>query len=201
MRSQVYGLNQTGFKVPDFKDLPWDSPLPLSDGTGLKYAVLAGGCFWCLEAVYELVPGVVDVVSGYIDGRGRRPGYQEVGTGATGYAEAVRIAYDPAVTSYEKILEYFWKIHDPTALNRQGNDVGTQYRSGIYYVGEDQKKAAALSMMGAQKTYRDRIVTSLKPAGDFWIAEEYHQDYYRLNPDAGYCQLVVAPKVEKAGFR
>lgn len=195
-----YGYTQQRYKVPAFKDHPWDAPLPLADGSGLKYAVLAGGCFWCLEAVYELVPGVIDVVSGYIDGKGKRPSYQAVGTGVTGYAEAVRIAYDPSVVSFETLLEYFWKIHDPTTLNRQGYDVGTQYRSGIYYVDEAQKKAATTSIFAAQKQFRDRIVTSLKPAGEFWIAEEYHQDYFRLNPYAGYCQAVVAPKVKKAGF-
>ncbi len=195
-----YGYTQNKFRVPAFADLPWDRPLPLSDNSGLKYAVLAGGCFWCLEAVYELVPGVIDVVSGYIDGKGSRPSYQAVGTGVTGYAEAVRIAYDPAVVSYETLLDYFWKIHDPTTLNRQGYDVGTQYRSGIYYADEAQKKAAVASIFAAQKQFRDKIVTSMKAAGDFWIAEGYHQDYYRLNPDAGYCQAVVAPKVKKAGF-
>ncbi len=160
-------------------------------------AVFGGGCFWCLEAVFEDVRGVEDVVSGYAGGSVENPTYEQVCRGRTGHAEVVRITYDPEVVTYEDLLEIFWKIHDPTTLNRQGADVGTQYRSVIFYENESQKELARKSMEKAQKHFLDPIVTEISPLKKFWPAEEYHQDYFRRNPYQGYCQAVVAPKVEK----
>lgn len=185
---------------PPFSSHDYMAPLPLSDKSGLEYAVLAGGCFWCLEGVFELVPGVADVVSGYTGGTTARPSYEQVSRGETGHAEAVRIAFDPKKTSFQKLLEYFWKIHNPTTKDRQGYDIGTQYRSAIYYVGEDQRAEAAASMAREASRWPSPIVTQLEPAGDFWIAEEYHQDFFRRNPNYGYCAVVIAPKIKKAGF-
>ncbi|WP_456451142.1 peptide-methionine (S)-S-oxide reductase MsrA [Hydrogenimonas sp.] len=163
----------------------------------LEKATLGGGCFWCLEAVYENVKGVTDVASGYAGGHTDHPDYRSVCSGATGHAEVVQITYDPEVVSYEDLLDIFWTIHDPTTLNRQGADVGTQYRSVIFYHDDAQKKIAEVSKEKAQARYRDPIVTEIAPLSKFWPAEEYHQDYFRKNPHQGYCQAVVAPKVEK----
>jgi peptide-methionine (S)-S-oxide reductase len=175
-------------------------PLPIAKDGGLEYAVLAGGCFWCLEAVFEQIPGVVDVVSGYTGGGPARPSYEYVSTGATGHAEAVRITYDPAKIGFRSLLDYFWKVHDPTTKDRQGADIGTQYRSAIFYTSEKQRIEAEASMREQAKRWPSPIVTELLPAGDFWIAEEYHQDFYRRNPNYGYCAVVIAPKLKKAGF-
>jgi len=186
--------------TPPFSSHDFSSPLPLSDKSGLEYAVLAGGCFWCLEAVFENIPGVVDVVSGYTGGDARRPSYEFVSTGESGHAEAVRIAFGPSTVSYGELLRYFWKIHDPTTKDRQGYDVGSQYRSAIFYVNDAQKKVAEASMEEQRALWPSPIVTELAPAGDFWIAEEYHQDFFRRNPNYGYCSVVIAPKMKKAGF-
>ena len=159
--------------------------------------VLGGGCFWCTEATYELIPGVKSVVSGYTGGAKPNPTYQQVCSGTTGHAEVVRIEYDPAQVSLEKLLELFWVVHDPTTLNRQGGDEGTQYRSGIYYANEAQKAAAEKSKAAAQAKFSDPIVTEIMPLGEFYVAEDYHQDYFRNNPNQGYCRVVVKPKVEK----
>lgn len=194
------GLLVPGASVP-FASHNFYKPLPLKGDPGLQYAVLAGGCFWCLEAVYELVPGVVDVVSGYTGGTVSRPTYEQVSMGTTGHAEAVRIAFDPAKVGYSTLLDYFWKIHDPTSLNRQGYDVGTQYRSAIFYVTEEQRTIATASIDRQKSHWANPIVTQLLPAGDFWIAEEYHQDYFRLNPGNGYCAAVISPKIDKSGLR
>lgn len=185
---------------PAYTSHDYAKPLPLADEGGLEYAILAGGCFWCLEAVYENLPGVVDVVSGYIGGSAPRPTYEYVSTGASGHAEAVRIAFDPARVSYDELLKYFWKIHNPTTKDRQGADVGSQYRSAIFYTSESQKAAALTSIEKQKPWWPAPIVTELLPAGDFWIAEEYHQDFYRRNPNYGYCAVVIAPKLIKAGF-
>ena len=163
----------------------------------LEKATLGGGCFWCLEAVYENVEGVTDVVSGYAGGHTQNPDYRSVCSGRTGHAEVVQITYDPNVVSYRDLLEIFWHIHDPTTLNRQGADVGTQYRSIILYHDESQKREAEASKIEAQKRFREPIVTQIVPLEKFWPAEEYHQDYFRKNPSQGYCRAVVAPKVEK----
>ena len=178
----------------------FSAPLDLAPSEGLEYAVLAGGCFWCLEAVFEQVPGVSSVISGYTGGATARPSYEEVSSGTTGHAEAVAIAFDPAAVSYAELLDYFWKIHDPTTKDRQGADVGTQYRSAIYYVGEAQRRAAEASIARESSRWPSPVVTELKPAGDFWAAEAYHQDFYRNNPNYGYCAVVIAPKLKKAGF-
>jgi len=160
-------------------------------------ALLGGGCFWCIEAVYNRVKGVKSALSGYAGGAMPNPTYKAVCTGATGHAEVVQITFDPSVVTFEELLDIFWTIHDPTTLNRQGADVGTQYRSVIYYYDEAQKEAAKASAAKAQEGLRDPIVTELSPAPEFFLAEEYHQRYYDLNPTQGYCQVVIAPKVQK----
>ena len=160
-------------------------------------ATIGGGCFWCVEAVYEGLEGVESVVSGYAGGTKADPTYDDVCGGNTGHAEVVQIVYDPAVISYAEILERFWVAHDPTTLNRQGADVGTQYRSIILYASEDQRAAAERSVKEAQKEFSSRIVTELKPLTRFYPAEEYHQDYYAKNPNAGYCAFVIRPKLDK----
>jgi peptide-methionine (S)-S-oxide reductase len=164
-----------------------------------EVATLGGGCFWCIEAVYERIDGVVSAVSGYAGGKVPNPTYQEVSTGATGHAEVVQIEYDPSRIPYEEILEVFWKAHDPTTLNRQGADVGTQYRSVIFTHNEEQKRIAEGSKqkLAASRKYRNPIVTEILPLQGFYPAEEYHQDYYDHNSTAGYCTFVIAPKLQK----
>ncbi|MEY4713198.1 MAG: hypothetical protein RIS88_2648 [Pseudomonadota bacterium] len=162
--------------------------------------VLGGGCFWCTEAVYVKVRGVLDVESGYANGHGGRPSYQDVCTGTTGYNEVVRLTYDPASVSTRQLLEIFFVVHDPTQLNRQGNDVGTQYRSGIYYATPEQKQVAddLLREMSQDKVFGGApIVTEVQPLGPYWPAEDYHQDFFERNPTQGYCLAVAAPKVAK----
>ncbi|MCX7776417.1 MAG: peptide-methionine (S)-S-oxide reductase MsrA [Spirochaetaceae bacterium] len=161
-------------------------------------ALLAGGCFWCLEAPFSRIDGVKAVRSGYCGGTVPHPSYETVCTGLTGHAETVEITFDPARISYRQILDLFWKFHDPTTLNRQGADVGEQYRSVIFYLDERQREIAEASLWDAQAYYADPIVTALEPAGVFWPAEEYHQSYYARNPDAPYCRFVIAPKLAKA---
>lgn len=160
-------------------------------------AVLAGGCFWCTEAVFEQVKGVIDVISGYAGGFTENPTYQEVCSGKTGHAECVKIIFDPNKITYEQLLEIFWKVHDPTTLNRQGADIGTQYRSVIFYLNEDQKKIALNSKANAQKNFENSIVTEIIPLKKFYPAEDYHQNYYKNNPDAPYCIFVITPKLNK----
>lgn len=160
-------------------------------------ALLGGGCFWCIEAVYSRTKGVLHATSGYAGGARPNPNYEMVCTGVSGYAEVVEVRFDPEVISYEEILEIFWQIHDPTTLNRQGADQGTQYRSVIYYYNEEQREKAIESARIHQETVRDPIVTELSPAPVFYPAEGYHQDYFTRNPQQGYCRMVVAPKVEK----
>lgn len=160
-------------------------------------ALLGGGCFWCIEAVYRRVKGVHSAVSGYAGGHTPDPDYRAVCTGTTGHAEVVRITYDPDIVSYEDLLDIFWIIHDPTTLNRQGADSGTQYRSVIYYYSDDQREAAEAAIEQAQASFADPIVTELSPAPAFYPAEGYHQNYYDLNPMQGYCQVVIAPKLQK----
>lgn len=167
---------------------------------GHEYALLGGGCFWCLEAVFEKLPGVIDVVNGYAGGTRDNPTYEEVCGGETGHAEIVRIEYDPSIVTFDRLLELFWKIHDPTTLNRQGADVGTQYRSVIFYYSDEQKEVAKSSIALAQQQYEKPIVTELLPAPIFWRAEDYHQDYFRKHPENAYCQIVIAPKIRKSGL-
>jgi peptide-methionine (S)-S-oxide reductase len=160
---------------------------------------LAGGCFWCLEAVYDCVEGVLDVESGYSNGSWHSPSYEQVCSGETGHAEVVRVRFDPARISLREILEIFFVIHDPTTVNRQGNDVGTQYRSGIYVHDADQERAACamIAELTAAGAWKDPIVTEVAPVDNYWPAEPYHQDYFLNHPNQGYCAYVVAPKVEK----
>jgi peptide-methionine (S)-S-oxide reductase len=163
-------------------------------------ATFGGGCFWCLEAVFELLQGVESVESGYTGGHVPNPGYKAVCTGTTGHAEVIRVTYDPAVITFAELLEVFFLSHDPTTLNRQGNDVGTQYRSAIYYHSPEQERIAkaAIADLDARKIWPNPIVTEVTAAPEFFKAEDYHQGYYRSNPDQGYCQWVVNPKVAKA---
>lgn len=162
-------------------------------------ATLGGGCFWCLEAVFQELQGVEEVVSGYAGGHVEQPSYQEVCGGSTGHAEVVRIRFDPEVTSYRELLEVFFVIHDPTTLNRQGADVGTQYRSIILYHDEEQRRIAeeVLTEVEESGAWDGTVVTELRRLEAFYPAEEYHQNYYRQNPRQSYCQFVVAPKLEK----
>ena len=163
-------------------------------------ATLGGGCFWCLEAVFDNLKGVARVESGYTGGQTIEPTYDDICTGSTGHAEAVKVIFDPAVITYGELLEVFFTIHDPTTLNRQGNDRGTQYRSVIYYHSPQQKAAAeqVISDMSASGIWSAPIVTEIAPATLFYTAEQYHQEYFERNPNQPYCQFVVAPKVVKA---
>lgn len=160
-------------------------------------ALLGGGCFWCIEGVYNRVAGVHSALSGYAGGLRKNPSYEQVCTGVSGHAEVVEITYDPNVISYEALLDIFWAIHNPTTLNAQGADKGTQYRSVIYYYNEVQKEKALDSIAKAQKEWNDPIVTELSPAPEFYTAEAYHQNYYNEHPTQGYCYAVIAPKIEK----
>lgn len=160
-------------------------------------ATLGGGCFWCVEAVYERLPGVKSAVSGYAGGRTENPTYREVCTKDTGHAEVVQIEFDPAVISYERILEVFWASHDPTTMNRQGADVGTQYRSVIFHHSPEQLVIAERSKAIANASFGGKVVTEIAPLPRFYKAEEYHQDYFRNHPDQPYCQAVIAPKLLK----
>lgn len=165
----------------------------------LQTIVLGGGCFWCTEAVFKEVRGVTDVESGYSNGQVKNPSYQDVCTGTTGHAEVVKLEYDPAQVTTRQILEIFFTIHDPTQLNRQGNDTGTQYRSGIYYTTPEQKQEAEaiIAELTREKAWDQPIVTEVKPMENYWPAEEYHQDFFEKNPHQGYCMAVAAPKVAK----
>jgi peptide-methionine (S)-S-oxide reductase len=158
---------------------------------------LGGGCFWCLEAVYELVDGVLGVESGYCNGHAERPSYEAVCRGDTGHAEVVRVRFEDSVISLREVLEIFFHIHDPTTLNRQGNDVGTQYRSGIYFHDATQQAVAREVLAEANAEHRGRVVTELQAERNYHPAEAYHQHYFARNPGQGYCAFVVAPKVEK----
>lgn len=167
--------------------------------TPTQTATLAGGCFWCLEAVFDNLQGVTDVISGYAGGETENPTYQQVCTGMTGHAEAVQIRFDPVVITYKELLEVFFSIHDPTTLNRQGTDVGTQYRSAIFSHSPDQQQIAEQTIweLSEEKIWADPIVTEVVPLSMFYPAEDYHQEYFARNPGQGYCSMVVAPKVAK----
>ncbi|MDD2763985.1 MAG: peptide-methionine (S)-S-oxide reductase MsrA [Opitutaceae bacterium] len=193
MRSIVLLLAVLGFATVTMATTGEKSSM----GNKTEFAVLGGGCFWCMEAVFEHVPGVKAVLSGYAGGRTSHPTYQEVCTGTTGHAEVVRIEFDPTVLSYEHLLDVFWDAHDPTTPDRQGADEGTQYRSIILYATEAQKAAAEKSKTAAQARRSDPIVTQIVPLPEFFPAEEYHQHYFAKNPTAGYCRVVIRPKVAK----
>lgn len=162
-----------------------------------KTVTLGGGCFWCVEAAYQMVPGVKRVVSGYAGGKTPNPTYDQISTGRTGHAEVVQIEYDPAQISYERLIDLFWEAHDPTTLNRQGNDVGTQYRSIILFSSEEEKTAAEKSQTAAQARFQSPIVTEIVPLTTFYPAEAYHQDFYDNNPNHPYNRAVTVPKLEK----
>lgn len=165
----------------------------------LEKATFGAGCFWCVEAIYELVKGIEHVESGYSGGHVEDPSYKEVTSGKTGHAEVARIHFNPDVISYEELLEVLWHTHNPTTLNRQGNDVGPQYRSVIFYHNEEQKRIAEKSLKKTDESdlWEDPIVTEIQPLENYYVAENYHQNYFENNPNAGYCSFVIAPKVKK----
>jgi peptide-methionine (S)-S-oxide reductase len=175
----------------------------MNDHQRWEIATLAGGCFWCLEAVFDELRGVEKVESGYAGGHTINPTYREVCSGRTGHAEVTQITFDPQVISFEELLQVFFTIHDPTTLNRQGADVGTQYRSAIFYHTLEQKEIAerVIAEMTAARIWDDPIVTEVTPLSEFYPAEEYHRDYYQRNPAQPYCQMVIAPKVAKVRKR
>lgn len=164
-----------------------------------EVATLGGGCFWCLEAVYDEMEGVDSVESGYMGGQSPKPTYEQVCSGKTGHVEVVQVTFDPSVTTYREILDVFFAIHDPTTLNRQGNDAGTQYRSVIYTHSPEQKKTAedVIAELTGDKVFSGPIVTTVEPVQEFYIAEDYHQEYFRNHPNQSYCSYVVSPKVSK----
>jgi peptide-methionine (S)-S-oxide reductase len=169
------------------------------DKAQVEVATLAGGCFWCIEAVYKEVEGVIDAVPGYSGGATANPSYEQVSTGKTGHAESVQVTFDSSRISYREILEIFFSVHDPTTLNRQGADIGTQYRSAIFYHDEQQKKAAdeIVREMARDKMFNHAIVTQIVPLDRFYPAEDYHRDYFQKHPEQAYCQVVIAPKLAK----
>ena len=174
-------------------------PVKIKTNKNMEIATFAGGCFWCTEAVFLELKGVEKVVSGYIGGKTLNPTYKDICTGETGHAEAIQITYNPNEVAYEDLLEVFFGTHDPTTLNRQGADVGTQYRSEIFYHSEDQKAKAEkyIQLIQSEKLYDKPIVTKISSATTFYPAEDYHQNYYNQNAEQGYCQMVIAPKLEK----
>ena len=186
--------SQTVSQNKEFKE-----PIKMNIEEGKEVATFAGGCFWCTEAVFLEIKGVEKVVSGYTGGTTKNPSYREIGTGTTGHAEAIEITYDPTLVQYKDLLEIFFSSHNPTTLNRQGADVGTQYRSEIFYHSKQQKEQADeyIALIEKEKLYDDPIVTVVSPAVVFYVAEEYHQNYYNENSSQGYCQMVIAPKLEK----
>lgn len=179
-----------------------DSEKEAPEGRKMETITLGAGCFWCIEAVLERVKGIGDVVSGYCNGKTENPTYKEVCTGTTGHAEVVKVEFDPEVISLEKLLDLFFELHDPTTLNRQGADRGTQYRSGIYYHTDEQKEVATAVTKRWNESghYKDPIVTEIVKAEKFYPAEDYHQDFYENQPDYGYCQVVIYPKLKKLGM-
>jgi len=163
--------------------------------------VLGAGCFWCVEAVYERIDGIISVEAGYANGHTKNPTYQDVSSGDTGYAEVAKIVYNPDQVSTDEILDVFWKAHDPTTLNRQGADIGTQYRSGIYYLTDKQKDISEQSLKNAQEYFRHPIVTEVALLKNYYTAEDYHQDYYNNNQNAPYCSFVITPKLKKLNLK
>ena len=166
----------------------------------LTKATFGAGCFWCVEAVFIKLKGIRSVVSGYMGGDTDNPNYSEVCSGMSGHAEVIHIHFDSSLISYENLLEWFWRSHDPTTLNRQGADSGTQYRSAIFYHNQYQRNTAEISKKDANKQFPNPIVTEITAASTFYPAEDYHQDYYNLNPGAAYCQIVIQPKLVKLGL-
>ena len=191
-------ISCTAKEKPVVKD-EFKEPVKIKVKEGMEVATFAGGCFWCTEAVFLEIKGVEKVVSGYIGGKTKNPTYKDICTGETGHAEAIQITYNPKEVAYEDLLEVFFGTHDPTTLNRQGADVGTQYRSEIFYHSEAQKIKAEnyIELLVKEKLYDKSIVTKISSATQFYPAEDYHQNYYNQNSSQGYCQMVIAPKLEK----
>lgn len=207
MRNTIKGLSMvlslifsscTAKEKPVVKE-EFKEPVKVKVKQGMEVATFAGGCFWCTEAVFLEIKGVEKVVSGYIGGKTINPTYKEICTGETGHAEAIQITFNPNEVAYEDLLEVFFGTHDPTTLNRQGADVGTQYRSEIFYHSEAQKTKAEnyIQLLEKEKLYDKKIVTKVSSATVFYPAEDYHQNYYNQNSSQGYCQMVIAPKLEK----
>ena len=207
MRNTIKGLSLvlslifsscTAKEKPVVKE-EFKEPVKVKVKEGMEVATFAGGCFWCTEAVFLEIKGVEKVVSGYIGGKTINPTYKDICTGETGHAEAIQITFNPNEVAYEDLLEVFFATHDPTTLNRQGADVGTQYRSEIFYHSEAQKTKAEnyIQLLEKEKLYDKKIVTKVSSASVFYNAEEYHQNYYNQNSSQGYCQMVIAPKLEK----
>jgi len=195
----VFFFSACTAKERKFVSEPYQEPIPIVMEQNKVIATFAGGCFWCTEAVFLEVKGVEKVVSGYIGGKTANPTYKDISTGTTGHAEAIQITYDSNVIAYEDLLEIFFGTHDPTTLNRQGADVGTQYRSEIFYHSLAQKESAEnyIQLLEKEKLYDRSVVTKVSSATKFYIAEDYHQNYYNLNSSQGYCRMVIAPKLEK----
>ena len=170
-----------------------------SENNKKEIAIFAGGCFWCTEAIFQEIDGVEKIVSGYIGGHTSNPDYKSICTGQTGHAEAIQITFNPQKISFGELLEVFFATHNPTTLNRQGNDIGTQYRSEVFYIDEHQKKIAEeyILLLNKENTFGSPIVTKVSPASQFYIAEDYHQNYYLQNQTQGYCSFVITPKIEK----
>ena len=207
MRNTIKGLSMvlslifsscTAKEKPVVKE-EFKEPVKVKVKQGMEVATFAGGCFWCTEAVFLEIKGVEKVVSGYIGGKTKNPTYKDICTGETGHAEAIQITFNPNEVAYEDLLEVFFGTHDPTTLNRQGADVGTQYRSAIFYHSEAQKTKAEnyIQLLEKEKLYDKKIVTKVSSATIFYPAEDYHQNYYNQNSSQGYCQMVIAPKLEK----
>ena len=207
MRNKIKGLSLvlslifsscTAKEKPFVKE-EFKEPVKVKVKQGMEVATFAGGCFWCTEAVFLEIKGVEKVVSGYIGGKTKNPTYKDICTGETGHAEAIQITFNPNEVAYEDLLEVFFGTHDPTTLNRQGADVGTQYRSEIFYHSEAQKVKAEnyIQLLEKEKLYDKKIVTKVSSATVFYPAEDYHQNYYNQNSSQGYCQMVIAPKLEK----
>ncbi len=180
-----------------FLSLAMTLPSEAKSASKTESATFGGGCFWCMEAVFQRVPGVVRSVSGYSGGKTENPTYEEICAHGSGHAEVIQVEFDPAVISYEKVLEIFFESHDPTTLNRQGADEGDQYRSVIFYHDAGQQKTAARAKLAAQAQYEDPLVTEIVPLKKFWRAEDYHQDYFNQHPGQGYCAFVIKPKITK----
>lgn len=194
----VFALLACGSKASDKLDKQ-EMNTAITDANGLDTITLGAGCFWCVEAIFEMIDGVEKVQSGYSNGHVKNPSYKAVCTGQTGHAEVCQITFDPSRVGLETLLEAFWSSHDPTTPNRQGADVGTQYRSGVYYHNEEQRLIAEeyKSRLNEQKVFPNPVVTEIVPIENFYPAENYHQDYFAANPDQGYCRMVIAPKVDK----
>lgn len=197
--SSLWACGQGNGGMEKKKDMGSDVKLSEQDTSGLEQTVLGAGCFWCVEAVFQELEGVTKVESGYSNGHKKDPTYKEVCSGTTGYVEVARITYDPSMVSFDVLLEVFWQTHDPTTLNRQGNDVGDQYRSGIYYMSEAQRETAEHYKAELDKSgaWSAPIVTEIVALEDFYLAENYHQDYFTNNSEESYCRFVIQPKVEK----